>query len=228
MDFREILNALLYLARTGYGWRLLPKDFPPWKTVYWWFRYLLRRLPFQMIYNVALMLSRELAGREASLSTGVVDSQSGKARAAQKRGYDAGKTINGRKWHIAVDTDGRPMMMMNRTTANISDFAGAQKIFEAMRKRRQWMRHLFADSAYDRKKLLGKAAFLHFTIEVVRRTDTEPGFKVVPRRWVVERTFGWMTRWQRLVRNYEARIDVSGGMIQLAMASPLPQRVCHR
>ena len=84
-----------------------------------------------------------------------------------------------------------------------------------------------AMKVYDRKKLMDKAAFLDFTVEVVRRTDTEPGFKVVPRRWLVERTFGWMTRWRRLVRDYEARIDVSGGMIKLAMASLLLRRGCH-
>lgn len=125
-----------------------------------------------------------------------------------------------------MDTDGH-LLMVNLTTADISDSAGAQAILDAMRKRWPWMKHLFADSACDRKKLMDKAAFLDFTVEVVRRTDTEPGFKVVPRRWVVERTFGWMTRWRRLVRDYETRIDVSGGTIQLAMASLLLRRVCH-
>lgn len=148
------------------------------------------------------MVDRERAGREASPSGGAVDSQSVKAPAATERGYDAGKKINGRKRHIAVDTDGR-LLMVNLTTADISDPAGAQTILEAMRKRWPWMKHLFADSAYDRKKLMEKAAFLDFTVEMVRRTDTEPGFKVAPRHWVVERTFGWMTRWRRLVRDYK-------------------------
>jgi putative transposase len=226
VNLREILNALRYLARTGCGWRMLPKDFPPWQTVYWWFRLLVRRLLFQTIHDVALMIDRERAGREASPSAGVVDSQTVKAPAARERGYDAGKKVSGRKRHIAVDTDGR-LLMVNLTTADISDSAGAQQILDALRKRWPWMKHLFADSAYDRTKLMDKAAFLDFTVEVVRRTDSDPGFKVVPRRWVVERTFGWMTRWRRLVRDYEARIDVSKGMIQLAMASLLLRRVCH-
>ncbi len=119
------------------------------------------------------MTDRERAGREASPSAGVVDSHSVKAPAAKKRGYDAGKTTNGRKRHIAVDTDGR-LLMVSLTTANISDSAGAQKILDAMRKRWPRMKHLFADSAYDRKKLLDKAAFLDFTVAVVRRTDDEP------------------------------------------------------
>lgn len=226
VDLREALNALRYLARTGCSWRLLPKGFPPWQTVYWWFRHLLWRFLFQTIHDVALMIDRERAGCEASPSAGVVDSQSVRAPAAAKRGYDAGKKINGRKRHIVVDTDGR-LLMVNLTTADISDSAGAQKILEAMRKRWPWMKHLFADGAYDCKKLMDKAAFLDFTIEVVRRTVTEPGFKVAPRRWVIERTFAWMTRWRRLIRDYEARIDVSGRMIQLAMASLLFRQACQ-
>jgi len=226
VDFREIFNALRYLARSGCGWRMLPKDFPPWQTVYWWFRQFVRRLLFQTIHDVALMIDRERAGREASPSAGVVDSQSVKAPAAKERGYDAGKKINGCKRHIAVDTDGR-LLMINLTTADISDSAGAQMILNAIRKRWPWLKHFFADSAYDRTKLMDKAAFHQFTIEIVRRIEGQQGFKVLPRRWVVERTFGWIIRWRRLVRDFETRIDVSQGMIQLAMANLLVRRLCH-
>jgi transposase len=89
---------------------------------------------------------------------------------------------------------------------------GSQHILLAIRKRRPWIKHLFADGAYDRRKLMDKAAFNDFVLEIVRRIDNNPGFKVLPRRWVVERTFGWMTRWRRLVRAYEKRIDVSKAM----------------
>jgi transposase len=100
-------------------------------------------------------------------------------------------------------------------------------ILHAIRTRWPWIRHLFADGAYDRRKLMDKAAFEGFVIEVVRRIDTEPGFKVLPRRWVVERTFAWMTRWRRLVRDYEQRIDVSKAMIHVAMGSLLLRRIVH-
>jgi transposase len=96
-----------------------------------------------------------------------------------------------------VDTDGR-LLMVNLTTADISDSAGAQTILEGIRKRWPWLKHLFADGAYDRTKLMDKAAFLDFVIEIVRRSDAQAGFAVIPRRWVVERTFGWMIRWRRL------------------------------
>ena len=210
-DLREVLDALRYLARTGGGWRMLPNDFPPWQTVYWWFRRFVRRLLFRTIHDVALMLDRERESREQSPTAAVVDSQSIKAPAAEKRGFDAGKKVVGRKRHIAVDTDGR-LLMVNLTTADISDSAGAQQIVAAIRRRWPWLKHLFADGAYDRAKLMDAAAYRDFVLEIVRRTDKEPSFKVLPRRWVVERTFGWMTRWKRLVRDYERRLDVSEAM----------------
>ena len=226
VDLREVLNAIRYLARTGCGWRMLPKDFPPWQTVYWWFRRFIRLLLFQTIHDVALMLDRERTGREASPSGGVLDSQSVKAPAAKERGFDGGKKITGRKRHVAVDTDGR-LLMISLTTADISDSAGAQLILEAIRKRWPWLKHLFADGAYDRAKLMDKAAFLDFVIEIVRRMEDQQGFEVLPRRWVVERTFGWMMRWRRLVRDYEQRIDVSKAMIHVAMGSLLLRRIAH-
>jgi transposase len=118
--------------------------------------------------------------------------------------------------------------MVNLTTADISDSAGAQAILDAVRKRWPWLKHLFADGAYDRTTLLDKAVFRDFVLEIVRRTDKEPGFKVLPRRWVVERTFGWMTRWRRLVRDYETRLDVSEAMIHAAMGSLLLRRIAHQ
>ncbi len=227
VDFREIINAVRYLVRSGCGWRMLPIHFPPWQTVYWWFRRLARRFLFQTIHDLCLMLDRELAGREASPSAGVIDSQSVKAPApGAQRGYDAGKKIVGRKRHSAVDTDGR-LLMVNLTPADISDSAGAQTILDAIRKRWPWVRHLFADGAYDRLKLMDKAAYLDFVVEVIRRSDRQKSFEVLPRRWVVERTFGWMTRWRRLVRDYEARIDVSEAMILVAMGGNLLRRNAH-
>ena len=130
VDLREMLNAIRYMARSGGGWRMLPTNFGPWQTVYWWFRRFVRRMLFQTIHDVSLMLDRECSGREASPSGGVLDSQTVKAPNAKARGYDANKKIVGRKRHIAVDTDGRPLMV-NLTTADISDSAGAQAILDA-------------------------------------------------------------------------------------------------
>jgi transposase len=150
-----------------------------------------------------------------------------KAHTAKTIGYDASKKIVGRKRHIAVDPD-RRLLMVNLTTAGISDSAGAQIILDSVRKRWPWLKHLFADSAYDRIKLMDKAAFLDFTIEIIKRSDTAQGFEVLPRRFVVERTFGWMTRWRRLVRDYEERIDCSQAMIRVALGSILLRRIAHQ
>ena len=227
VNFREVLNAIRYMVRSAGGWRMLPHEFGPWQTVYWWFRRFVRLLLFRTIHDIALMMDRERAGREASPSAAVIDSQTVKAPAARSRGYDAHKKIVGRKRHIAVDTDGR-LLMVNLTTADIADSAGAQAILGTIRKRWPWIKHLFADGAYDRTKLLDKAAFLDFVVEIVRRIDAEPGFKVLPRRWVVERTFGWLIRWRRLVRDFEQRLDVSEAMIHVAMGSLLLRRVAHQ
>ncbi|MCV0385292.1 MAG: transposase, partial [Nitrobacter sp.] len=110
------------------------------------------------------------------------------------------------------------------TTADISDSAGAQAILDAIRKRWPWVKHLFADGAYDRLKLMDKAAYLDFVIEIIRRSDDQKGFQVLPRRWGVERTFSWMTR---LVRDYKKRIDVSHAMILVAMGGNLIRRNAH-
>lgn len=220
-----MLNAIGYMTRSGGGWHVLPKAFPPWQTVYWWFRRFVRLMLFRTLHDIALMMDRERTGREAS--AGVIDSQTIKAPArGARRGYDAAKKTVDRKRHVAVDTDGR-LLMVNLTPANISDSAGAQMILNAIRKRWPWVKHPFADGAYDRTQLMDKAAFLDFVIEVVRRIDIEPGFKLVLRRWVVERTFGWLTRWRRLVRDYEQRLDVSEAMIHVAMGSLLLRRISH-
>ena len=164
---------------------------------------------FQTIHNIAMMLDHERAGREASPSAGVFDSQTIKATAPRaEQSYNAVKKAVGCKRHVAVDTDGR-LLMINLTPADISDSAGTQMILEVIVKRWPWVKHLFADGAYDQTQLMDKAAVLDFAIEVVRRIEGRQGFEVLPRLWVVERTFGWLARWRRLVRDYEQRIDAS-------------------
>src|SRR5688572_17069952 len=171
VEFREVINAVRYLVRSGCGWRMLPVHFGPWQDGRRLVKGTGAALPvFQTIHDVALMVDRERAGREASPSAAVIDSQSVKAPQAETRGYDAGKKITGRKRHIVVDTDGR-LLMVNLTPADISDSAGAQAVLDGIRKRWPWVKHLFADSAYDRLKLMDKAAYLDFVIEIIRRSD---------------------------------------------------------
>jgi transposase len=150
VDLREVLNAIRYLARAGCGWRMLPVHFGAWQTIYWWFRRLVRRFLFATIHNIALMLDRERAGREASPTAGVLDSQTVKSpHAPSGSGFDAAKRLKGRKRHIAVDTDGR-LLMVNLTAADVQDASGAEQIVKTVRKRWPWLKHLFADGALDR------------------------------------------------------------------------------
>lgn len=226
-DLREVLNAIRYLVRSGCEWRMLPVHFPPWQTVYWWFRRFVRRLLFKVIHDMALMLDRQTEGREGQPSAAVLDSQSVKAPGAAVRGFDANKRITGRKRHIAVDTDGR-LLMVNLTPADMADSTGAEWVLLALKTRWPWIRHLFADAAYDRRRLLDEATMLGFVVEVVRKMTNQHSFVPLPRRWVVERSFGWMMQWRRLVKDYEQRIDVSTEIIYVAMGSLLLKRLFEK
>jgi len=226
-ELRQVINALRYLVRSGCEWRMLPHDFPPYQTVYYWFRRLIRRFLFRTIHDLALMLDRMCEQREVVPSAGIVDSQSVEAPGARERGYDAHKKISGRKRHIAVDTDGR-LLAVNLTPVDVADSTGAQMVLDAIVKRWPWVKHLFGDAAYDRRTLLDKAAYLDFTVKVVRGLQDQGGFQVQPRRWVVKRTFAWLMRYRRLVRDYEQRLDVSEAMIYIALGSSLLQRMRFR
>ena len=153
-----------------------------------------------------------------------IDSQSVKAPQAKERGIDGNKKIVGRKRHVAVDSDGR-LLLVNLTPANIADSVGAQAVLDGMKKNWPSIKHFFADGAYERRQLMNKEKFLDFIVEIVKRHPLQKGFEPLPNRWVVERTFGWMMRWRRLVRDYEERLDVSESMIQIAMASQLLRRL---
>ena len=222
-DLREIINALRYLIRSGCSWRMLPQEFGPWQTVYWWFRRLMRRFLFATILDSCTMLDRHRQKKTLAPSLAVLDSQSVKAPHASDRGIDAHKKIVGRKRHVAVDSDGR-LLLVNMTPANVADSTGAQMILDAMYRKWPSVKHFFADGAYERKSLMDKATYLGFVVEVVKRTPGQTGFQPVAKRWVVERTFGWLVRWRRLVRDYERRLDVSESMTQIALASILLKR----
>lgn len=183
----------------------------------------MRRFLFATILDICTMLDRHRQKKTLAPSLAVLDSQSVKAPHASDRGIDAHKKIVGRKRHVAVDSDGR-LLLVNMTPANVADSTGAQMILDAMYRKWPSVKHFFADGAYERKSLMDKAAYLGFVVEVVKRTPGQTGFQPVAKRWVVERTFGWLVRWRRLVRDYERRLDVSESMTQIVMASILLKR----
>lgn len=206
-ELREVVDALLYIAWTGCQWRALPDRFPPVSTVQRYF-YAWRDAGLWRTINFHLIAAARLAvGREASPTAGVIDSQSVRTvDVAGVRGYDAGKKIKGRKRHIITDTEGHLLGLMVHT-ADIQDRDGAVGVIASIRRLYPWLRHLFADGGYAGEKLANALIDLgRWTVEIIKRSDTAKGFEVLPRRWVVERTFAWLGRCRRLARDCEATI----------------------
>ena len=217
--FRELLNAIFYLTKTGCQWRNLPHHFPPWGTVYHYFRLWKKNGLWEAIHTHLREWARLREGRKRQPSAAILDSQSVKStECSDQRGYDAGKKINGRKRHILVDTLGLVLMVLV-LPANIQDRDGAKQLLNAFfeqRRGRRRVKQLWADSGYAGALLEWSRKVWRCTLEIVKRTD-QHAFKVLPRRWVVERTFGWLGRYRRLSKDYERQAQTGQTMVYLAM-----------
>jgi putative transposase len=213
-----LLNGCFYLVRTSCQWRNLPKDLPPWATVYHYFRQWTNTGLLERIHTHLREHIRLLQGRKRKPTAGSIDSQSVKgSETCGERGYDAGKKINGRKRHIVVDTLGLLLMVLV-LPANVQDRDGARQLLTRVLALYGTLRCLWADAGYAGRLVLWVAGISRCVLQIVRRLAGEPGFKVLPRRWVVERTFGWLGRYRRLSRDYERRAKVAEAMVYLAMS----------
>ena len=225
-DLRAVLDGILYIARTGCQWRMLPKDFPPFTTVQGYFYDWRDNGLFEQINFELLLQAREAAGREASPTAGVIDSQSIKStESGGPRGYDAAKKIKGRKRHIVTDTIGL-MVGAAIHPADVQDRDGAPLVIEAIHDLFPWLRHLFADSAYSGDKLLkALAKFGEWSIEIIKRMADTAGFEVLPRRWVVERTLAWLNCNRRLAKDFEASIESAKAWVYIASVQLIIRRI---
>jgi putative transposase len=216
---RRILDAIFYVVRSGCAWRYLPSNFPPWQTVFYHFRRLRLQGAWHLLYRALYRAERERVHRYADPSAAIMDSQSVKTveESAGVCGYDAHKCLKGRKRHLLVDTLGLPIAWYV-TPADLSDSQGARRLLGGLAFFVPRLKKIWADAAY-RGKELAEWCRQHgagWDLEVVERKPGTRGFKVQRRRWVVERSFAWLSRNRRLVKDYERKVQTDETFIELA------------
>jgi putative transposase len=220
VPWREILNGIFYVVKNGCTWRSLPHDLPKWKTVYHYFRRF-RILGLWESLNQEIRGAVRLAeGREAQASAMIIDSQSAKsAEGGEKRGFDGGKKVSGRKRNLIVDTLGL-VVLVKVTAANVQDVHAGKQTFQDLLERSEQTQRLqiiFADGGYRGELVVWVKENLHADLSIVLKKDDQKGFQVLPKRWVIERTNAWISRNRRLARVYERLAASSESFIYTAM-----------
>jgi transposase len=224
---REIVNAILYLDRAGCAWRLLPKCFPPWETVYWHWARWKNDATVDRVHDALRDRLRDAEGRDPMASAGIIDSQSLRGAdtvAASQRGYDAGKCTNDTKRHLVVDTLGL-LLVVFVTAASVQDRDGGRRVLDRLRFTMPSVALIFADGGYAGRLVHWARRVLRFVLQIVRKPADQRGFAVLPRRWVVERTLAWLMRYRRLVRDYERHPESHETMVKWAMIGLMTRRL---
>ncbi|MFJ6550657.1 IS5 family transposase [Streptomyces luteogriseus] len=227
-DLRALMNAILYVDRTGIPWRYLPHDFPPHQTVYGYFAHWEADGIFDQLTGLLRGKIRQAEGRTNEPSASLIDSQSIKTSATvplTSQGIDPAKKIIGRKRHIVTDTLGL-LLAVAVTAASVHDSAAGTQLLTKIRERHPTITKAWGDNGY-KTKAIEQAAHLGIDLEIVQRDPTTRGFRVQPRRWVIERTLGWLMHHRRLARDYETHPHRSAAMIQLAAINLMTRRLTH-
>jgi transposase len=228
VDLRDVVEAILFILSTGCQWRALPREFPPYSTVQGYFYACRDTGRWHKIVRALVRQARRKLGRKPRPTTAIIDSQSASTtQAGGPRGFDPGKRVHGRKRHIVTDTNGL-LLAVHVHPANVQDVHGAVPLLERLRRRFPKLRHVLADRVYRGKQLVNALSCCGpWTIEIVERSLGVKGFKLLPRRWVVERTFAWFGRCRRLARDFEGSAATEVAWLLVAHLRLLTRRLAR-
>jgi len=215
-DLREIVNGILYLVKSGCQWQMLPRDFPNWPMVYYYFNTWKKTGLLEKIHESLVKKIRKKAGKKPQPTAGIIDAQSVKNTLVncESKGFDAGKKIKGIKRHIIVDTMGLVLAVVIQS-ASIQDRDGSKEVIERLTLKYKGVVKIFADGGYRGKLIAWAKEQFNIDLEIVKRNEQHL-FKILPKRWIVERTFSWIDTNRRNSKFYE-RLDNTGvAMVHLS------------
>ena len=229
-SLRDVFDAIFYVLKSGCHWRLLPHDFPPWSTVYYHFRRFRSSGLWFLILKAVRAAERKRVGKDPQPTAAIMDSQSVKTveESAHPSGYDAHKNVKGRKRHLLVDTLGL-VLSVYVTSADVQDRVGARCLLAGLKPLLPHLKKIWADGAYTGEKLAGWLEERGgWKLEIAERDREARGFEVLPKRWIVERTFSWLIRNRRLSKDYERRVQTSETLVEVATIRLLLRRLARK